>query len=59
VQVADYRLTPEEMLQHGLWRWCTLKQRARTLAEAKKLAQDFLNRHPDFLHPLPPENEDD
>lgn len=30
------------------WKWRTLKRRAKTLAEAKELAADFLTRNPQY-----------
>lgn len=40
VRVADYSVTP--------WEWRTVKERARTLDEAKALALRVLEHHPHF-----------
>lgn len=39
--VADHSVNP--------WRWRTLVKRAKTLAEAKELAVEFLKQHPEFV----------
>ncbi len=44
VGIADYTVTP--------WKWRTLKQRCKTLSEAKRLALHFLTKYPE-LQPKP------
>lgn len=41
VSIADHRSTQ--------WVWRKLKQRCKTLDEAKALVEDFFNRNPEFI----------
>lgn len=60
LRVADYREASLE--KHGGWRWARLKARPATLDEAKRLAEEFLKAHPEFmpaaLRPAPTEAAD-
>ncbi len=49
VNVAQYSTTPEQHKKHGAWRWRLLKGECATLPEAKRLAQRFLDAHPDWF----------
>lgn len=54
VLVADWKPKGEqERAEHGTFVWRTLKQRAKTLDEAKRLAEKFLGEHPEFLGEAP------
>jgi len=48
VLVAEW-YKKEERGDRAAFEWRTLKKRAATLKEAKALAQDFVNRHPEYL----------
>ena len=49
IHIAVYSLTKSDLDKHGTWRWKTLTKKAKTLDEAKELAESFCNTHQNAL----------